>query len=387
MANSDKNILVTPNKNLSGFPQISLTGFGNSSITLVVPDSTTGTVNFVGGGSTTSIVFSVDTNVESGKLFDVSDINEVPIIEITDTTTSMGSKSGKIIVEGDGLILTSYGTTSLPTLAQEGTLVYDENHKTAKVYNGRAWTPIGGKKSGLTADTAAESTEQLIQDYPDSPTGFYWILVDGIPYPFWVDMVYQGGGWILVLNNRAGNGGMSGLNYESATKRVINYQGGNYVSSPGSSNPGSFNLWVGLDTWVKLANANFSTSNRVVEFVSTSATTLGASHAHTKRASWAWSGWSGTYAWQGATNFAREVGGDNPGLWSYHIANGYSLTTFDVDQDTYGVNCATLYGNAPWWYGSCWDGNLFPNGGGYSDFPNWAGAGSDLHNYAAVYVR
>lgn len=386
MANSDKNILITPNKNLSGFPQISLTGFGNSSITLVVPDSTKGTVNFVGGGSTTSVVFSVNTDIDTGKLFDVSDVR-TPIIEITDTTTSIGSKFGKVVVEGDGLILTSYGTTSLPTLVSEGTVVYDENHKVAKVYNGRAWTPIGGKKSGLTADTAVESTEQLVQDYPDSPTGFYWILIDGIPHPFWVDMVYQGGGWILVLNNRAGNGAMSGLNYDSATKRVINYRGGSYASSSGSSNPGSFNLWVGLDAWVKLANANFSTSNRVVEFVSSSWTTLGASHAHTKRASWDWSGWSGTYAWQGATNFVREAGSNNPGLWSYHIANGFSLTSYDVDQDVYSANCATLYGNNPWWFGACWDGFLFPNGGGYSDFPNWSGAGSDLHNYAAVYVR
>jgi len=28
MANSDKNILITPNKNASGIPEIALTGFG-----------------------------------------------------------------------------------------------------------------------------------------------------------------------------------------------------------------------------------------------------------------------------------------------------------------------------------------------------------------------
>jgi len=381
MANSDKNILITPNKSASGLPEIALTGFGASTISIVADDSTTGKVNFVSAGTT---VFSVDTNIDSGKLFDVSDINQVPIIEVTNTNLNVGAKYGKVIFEGDGITLPSYGTTSLPSTSIEGTLVYDDNHKTAKVFNGSIWVPIGGKKSGLTADTAAESTEQLLADYPDSATGFYWLLVDGIPYPFWVDTVYDGGGYILVLNNRAGNGGMP-INYQSATTRVVNSRG-NYASFSGA-NPGSFNLWVGLDAWVKLANANFSTTNRVVEFVSGSWATAGAAHAHSKRASWSWTGWSGTYAWQGAGNFALEAGSNNPGLWSYHIANGYSLTSFDVDQDVYSSNCATLYGNSPWWFGACWDGFMFPNGGGYSDVINWSGAGSDTYSYGALYVR
>ena len=384
MANSDKNILITPNKSLSGIPEITLTGAGNSSISIVADDSSTAKLNFVSSGST---IFSVDSNVNTGKLFDISTNNNVPIVEITDTTINIGSKYGNVIIEGDGLVLPSVGTTSLPSTSVEGTITYDNNHQILKVYNGRVWVPVGGKKSGLTADTAAESTEQLITDYPDSPTGFYWLLVDGIAHLFWVDMVYAGGGWILVLNNRINTSGMTGLNYQSAISRVINYRG-SYNSMP-VNNPSSFNLWVGLDAWVKLANANFSTTNRVCEMVAGSFQPLGAVHNHTKRASWDWTGWGGSYAWTGPSNSKIELGGSLPGLYTYHIANGYNLTTFDVDQDASGSNCSTNYGNNPNWYGACWSGSPFGGGGSgsHADAWFWDSSGGDYHNYGALYIR
>jgi hypothetical protein len=89
---------------------------------------------------------------------------------------------------------------------------------------------------------------------------------------------------------------------------------------------------------------------------------------------------------QGASSLSNEVGGVTPGWYGYHIANGFSLTTYDLDQDTNGGNCATYYNNNPFWYGSCWDGNFFA-GGGYNDKPNWNGAGTNEHNYGAVYIK
>jgi hypothetical protein len=384
MANSDKNILITPNRNLGGLPEIAFTGAGNSSISIVADDSSTSKLNFVSSGST---VFSIDKNVETGTIFSSADANAIPFIEITDTTINMSAKSGTVTFKGNGIVLPSFGTTSLPTSPREGTLVYDSNHKVAKVHNGVVWTPVGGKKSGLTADTAAESTEQLLTDYPASPTGFYWLLVDTKPYLFWVDMVYAGGGWILVLNNRINTTGMTNLHYQAATTGVINYRG-NYNTMP-VNNPSSFNLWVGLDAWLKLANANFSTANRVCEMVASSFQPLGAMHQHTKRASWNWTGWSGTYAWQGLSNTNIELGGSMPGLYSYHAANGYSLTTFDADQDSYGSNCSNQYNNNPNWYGACWSGSPFGGGGSgsHADTWFWDGSGGDSHNYGALYVR
>lgn len=78
MANSDKNILITPNTNLSGLPEISITGAGNSTMTLTVPDSTTGTLEFRSGINT---VFSVDSDF-SAETFIVSDTSDLPILEV-----------------------------------------------------------------------------------------------------------------------------------------------------------------------------------------------------------------------------------------------------------------------------------------------------------------
>ena len=122
-------------------------------------------------------------------------------------------------------------------------------------------------------------------------------------------------------------------------------------------------------------------------FVSTAYKTLADINNHTKRARFTWTGWSGTYAWQGGASYTNEVGSTTAGLWSYHIANGYSLSTYDVDQDTYGSNCSSFYNNNPWWYGACWDGNFFAGGAGYQDAPYWSYSTVDYHNYGAIYVR
>jgi hypothetical protein len=65
----------------------------------------------------------------------------------------------------------------------------------------------------------------------------------------------------------------------------------------------------------------------------------------------------------GVTAISDETGTGSPGFYSYHAANGFSLTTYDNDQDVYGANCSNLYNNNPFWYGACWSGNYFAGGG------------------------
>jgi hypothetical protein len=238
---------------------------------------------------------------------------------------------------------------------------------------------------GSTKDFPARSGVAIKSVNPYAQTGWYWLSVGGTTSQFWIDMDYDGGGWVMVINNRAGNGAMPNVTYVNATTQNINSTG-NYGTSAGDYTPSSFNLWVGLNAWKTIADASAG-SNTVVMFVSTAYKTLADINNHTKRARFTWTGWSATYAWQGAASYVNEKGSTTAGLWAYHITNGYSLTTYDVDQDPYGLNCSTLYGNSPWWFGACWDGFYFPNGGGYADYVNWAGAGTDLHNYGAIYVR
>jgi hypothetical protein len=235
---------------------------------------------------------------------------------------------------------------------------------------------------GQTQNNPAPSGYSIKQTNPNASTGWYWLNVNGITSQFWVDMTYDGGGWVLVLNNRRNNGGMSNLTYYNATKTNVNFTG-----SYGLQNtPANFNMLAGLNAWKTIADET-SGSNTVVMFTAGQYRTLGDTGNHSRRARFTWTGWSATYAWQGASGYTNEAGATTAGLWSYHIANGYSFSTFDVDQDAYGPNCSTLYNNNPWWYGACWDGNFFAGGSGYQDAPYWSGSAGDYYEYGAIYVR
>ena len=221
------------------------------------------------------------------------------------------------------------------------------------------------------------------------PSGFYNIdiLGNNTKQFVYVNQDYDGGGWVCVLANRLNTGGMNNLTYSNAVNS-INYRSGNVVSDPrsGSRSLADHNIWVGTQYWAALSGRVTSGKVTVVQFVSgTNGTALNGSH--TKRYRWRFDNFNGTYGMVGATAISDETSTGSPGFYSYHAANGYSLTTFDVDQDAYGANCSSLYNNNPWWYGACWSGNYFAGGGGYQDGPYWDSSGGDYHQYGAVYIK
>jgi len=77
MANSDKDILITPNKNTGNLPEINFVGQVNNPIKLTVTDDNT--LSFTGSQGQ---VFSVDSNLTSGTIFAASDISGVPSIAV-----------------------------------------------------------------------------------------------------------------------------------------------------------------------------------------------------------------------------------------------------------------------------------------------------------------
>lgn len=79
MANSDKNILVTPSVGLSTNPTIKFNGANNTPTTLRVLDD--GTVSFEG---TAGQLFSISDGL-TGSIFSVNDISGIPSIEVLDT--------------------------------------------------------------------------------------------------------------------------------------------------------------------------------------------------------------------------------------------------------------------------------------------------------------
>ena len=135
MPNSDKNILITPNRSLSGQPEVSFTGFGNSSITLKIPDSTTATLNFESSGTN---LLSVDSNLSSGNLVNITDENLLSLFNVTADGDVSISPQNTTSIGGNGLILPSYTTTSLPP-GEEGLIVYDSTVKCVKLYSNSKW--------------------------------------------------------------------------------------------------------------------------------------------------------------------------------------------------------------------------------------------------------
>lgn len=195
MADSDKNILITPNRGLSGTPEIRLTGFGNSSISMKIPDDTTATLNFETTSSSKGI-FTIDANL-LGTLCSVSDFNQTPVIEVSDSKITLGAKGGAVRVLGNGLKLPAYPTSNLPP-GEEGLIVYDSTTKTPKIHNGTSWIPLGFQNSGLTPETAGTSASQIKADYPYSVDGYYWIKTNIGPVQIYCIMrsEVQGGGWM-----------------------------------------------------------------------------------------------------------------------------------------------------------------------------------------------
>jgi hypothetical protein len=79
MANSDKNILITPNTGSALNPTIAFTGSNASPITMSILD--TGALSFSG---TSGQLFSIVDSL-SGSIFSVNDISGIPSLEILDT--------------------------------------------------------------------------------------------------------------------------------------------------------------------------------------------------------------------------------------------------------------------------------------------------------------
>lgn len=134
MANSDKNIVITPNTGLSTDPTITLTGAGNSSISIGVSTDSFGTLEFK---TRNDRIFSINNNLSSGSLFRVTGSFGNNLFEAyASGDVTLGSYQTD--VKGKGLKLPEFSSNTLPS-AEKGQMVYDKLEKVAKIYNGFAW--------------------------------------------------------------------------------------------------------------------------------------------------------------------------------------------------------------------------------------------------------
>jgi len=106
MANSDKDILITPATGTSSEPSIVFTGGDNISINLNVLDN--GTLSFEGN---TGQLFSISDSL-SGTIFSVNDVSGIPSIEVLDDGTIKLAEFGGTVEAGGTIQATDFNSTS-----------------------------------------------------------------------------------------------------------------------------------------------------------------------------------------------------------------------------------------------------------------------------------
>lgn len=239
---------------------------------------------------------------------------------------------------------------------------------------------------GLSAATAVYRSRDIKVKNPTATTGWYWINVRGVPKQFWVDMDYDGGGWVLAAVHYTDIGFPASLSKIDYIGNSTDYYGSSEWVTGYCSPTDKHAAWLGLTAWDAITAQNAAYYGGVREFVTYigPAVSLGATTQHSYRSRWKWTGFNSSYTWQGTRDLVNEVGGTTPGLWSYHIANNYSMSTGD-----YGNSCPSNYLSAPFWYGGCWDGSFWGgNGSGsHTNAAHWTGSGSNYSTYGAYYIR
>jgi hypothetical protein len=279
----------------------------------------------------------------------------------------------------EGLVLPS-GTTSQRNPV-EGAFWYNTEGGTPEYYRASVgWTGLAAKDGTTQARAALKSTDIKLYN-PGAPTGWYWVQLDGVATQVYVDMNYDGGGWVLVGSHPI-NVGIPALTYDQTTIGFTQLGSSGFVV--GSGDPKAFASLMPLARWRSVVNSN-SAGNNFVYFTAGSQVELGNTGAHNRRSRWRWTSWGSNYSWQGLNSLSNEVGGVTPGLYTYHAANAYAWSALNNNPS----GCANQYSWAPLWYGACWDGSFW-GGNGAGNYPNaafWTGSSSDYYTYGAWYVK
>lgn len=159
MANSDKNIVITPNTSQSADPQIVFSGAdastGPQNITIRAYPTNSGTLSFEGSAGQ---LFSVN-NSTTGTIFSANDVSGIPSIEVIDTGLVKLAQYGGNVLVGTGTdnatdrlqvngniigtiikgstFVSSVGTGTAPFTVSSSTMV---NNLNAQYWNGNAFS-------------------------------------------------------------------------------------------------------------------------------------------------------------------------------------------------------------------------------------------------------
>lgn len=300
-------------------------------------------------------------------------------------------------IDSTGFLKLPTGTTAQrPASPAAGMIRYNTSFDLPEVYNGTAWTDPGTglpiTEIGNHKNFPAKSAKHL-QSVIGNTVGWYYVDVfkDGNPKLVYINNVFDGGGYYLVLQNRQNFGGMTFLRYSEATGGNQVFRSNQSFQPQAGSAISDFTLWTGMRMWQALTQGkgqSGSGGGRVVVFSANSPVQLDATGSHVERSIATYTGFttSGSQQWifQGTSQVSNTVGA--PGFITFAMSNGKGLTTTDRDVDDNPDNCANFYDGQPYWYTSCWSGN--PWGFSANDGAYWTGSSSAQRRpYYAIYVR
>lgn len=102
------------------------------------------------------------------------------------------------ILRDKDIVIPAGTTAQRPSTPSEGNFRFntDSGTKVIEFYNGTRWVQHG-KRDGSTQESAAYSGWHLKQQFPNLPSGYYWIQNDRMPNPLqmYVNMTRDGGGY------------------------------------------------------------------------------------------------------------------------------------------------------------------------------------------------
>jgi hypothetical protein len=178
MANSDKNILITPNRGANTDPKIDFVGananVGPQTITMSVYPDSNGTLSWAGSAGQ---LFSI-TNDLTGTIFSVNDISGIPSIEVyANGNISMAEFSGnvgigttsatsKLTVNGE-VSATDFNSTSDRTLKENFLPIENALDKVMKL---SGWT-YNFKSDTNKKRHAGLVAQDLLEVLPEAVTG------------------------------------------------------------------------------------------------------------------------------------------------------------------------------------------------------------------------
>ena len=140
MANSDKNIVISPNIGQGSLPSISFTGSGNSPVSINSLDDSLGTLSFRNSGL--EQFFSLDTNYngkgrERASIFKINDRNGQPLFSVNthEQAVDMCLGDGQVRVHGHNYIASACCT--ITSASRDAITTNDSGYLFFDLPNGR----------------------------------------------------------------------------------------------------------------------------------------------------------------------------------------------------------------------------------------------------------